>query len=246
MKIEQGGSHEPDIGERYVVVGCGGVGGIVLRMLVSYLRHRGKPSVVYAVDGDTYEEVNRDRQFFSRLGPKAEVLAEELTADYGDGVTILPVPHYVTPQRAPSIIGESDVVFCTPDNHATRKVVESRCRRLSDVALFSGGNDGVEDGQTGTCGNIQIYLRVGNENKTNPISTFHPEIAKPADLLPTQQGCGEAVARSPQLLFANLAVASGLLGAFYAWQQDRLDYEEAYFDLLTGRSLPVKRALRRR
>jgi hypothetical protein len=138
------------------------------------------------------------------------------------------------------------VVFCTPDNHATRKVVEAHCRRLSEVALFSGGNDGVEDGMTGACGNIQIYLRVGNQNKTNPISTFHPEIAKPEDKLPTQKGCGEAVARSPQLLFANLAVASGLLGAFYAWRQDRLDYEEAYFDLLTGRSVAVRRALRSR
>ena len=66
--------------ERYVVVGLGGVGGIVLRNLVSFLRHRGKPSVVYAVDGDSFEERNRDRQFFGRLGPKAEVLAEELCA----------------------------------------------------------------------------------------------------------------------------------------------------------------------
>ncbi|MCP5040848.1 MAG: hypothetical protein GY944_07440 [bacterium] len=231
--------------ERYVVVGCGGVGGIVLRMLVSYLRHRGKPAVVYAVDGDHYEEVNRDRQFFSHLGPKAQVLAEELATQYGDGVAIIPVPHYITPQRARHMIGEGDVVFCTPDNHATRKVVEARCKRLGDVALFSGGNDGVEAELTGTCGNVQVYLRVDGEDKTNPISAFHPEIAKPSDRLPTQMGCGEAVARSPQLLFANLAVASGLLGAFYAWQQDRLDYEEAYFDLLTGRSLPVKRALRR-
>jgi hypothetical protein len=35
-----------------------------------------------------------------------------------------------------------------------------------------------------------------------------------------------------------------LLGAFYAWRQGRLEYEEAYFDLLTGRCVPVQRALR--
>lgn len=230
--------------ERYVVVGLGGVGGIVLRNLVSFLRHRGKPSVVYAVDGDSFEEKNRDRQFFGRLGPKAEVLTEELCSDYGDGVSILPVPHYLTPQRARHLISEGDVVFCTPDNHATRRAIAARCQRLHDVALFSGGNDGVEDGKTGACGNVQIHLRVDGQNVTNPITAFHPEIARPTDRLPTQQGCGELAASAPQLLFANLAVASALLGAFYAWRQDQLDYEEAYFDLLTGRNVPVKRALR--
>jgi hypothetical protein len=232
--------------ERYVVIGVGGVGGIVLRMLVSYLRHRDKPCVVYAIDGDAFEERNRDRQFFSRLGPKAEVLAEELSVDYGDGVTILPVPHYLTPQRARHLISDGDVVFCTPDNHATRRAVAARCGRLREIALFSGGNDGVEEGKTGACGNVQIHLRVDGRNVTNPITAFHPEIAKPADRLPTQQGCGELAAGAPQLLFANLAVASGLLGAFYAWTQDQLDYEEAYFDLLTGRCVPVKRAVRGR
>jgi hypothetical protein len=230
--------------ERYVVIGVGGVGGIVLRNLVSFLRHHGHPAVVCVVDGDSFEERNRDRQFFSRLGPKAEVLAEELSADYGDGVSIIPVPRYLTPQRARSLIGEGDVVFCTPDNHATRRAVSARCGRLQDVALFSGGNDGVEDGRTGACGNVQIHLRAHGRNVTNAITTFHPEIAKPADRLPTQRGCGELASSAPQLLFANLAVASSLLGAFYAWRQGRLEYEEAYFDLLTGRCVPVQRALR--
>ena len=231
--------------QHYVVIGLGGVGGFLLRNLVSFLRHRGKPSVVYAVDGDHFEERNRDRQFFSRLGPKAEVLAEELNRDYGDGVTILPVPHYLTPQRARHLIGEGDVVFCTPDNHATRRAVSMRCGRLADVALFSGGNDGVENGKTGACGNVQIHLRVAGRNQTNPITTFHPEIAQPEDRLPTQQGCGELASVAPQLLFANVTVAAALLGAYYAWLQDALDYEEAYFDLLTGRCVPVKRSVRK-
>jgi hypothetical protein len=233
-----------DTEERYIIVGTGGVGSIVFRFLVPYLRHRGKPCAVYPMDGDRFEETNRDRQLFGRLGPKAEVLADELAPDYGDAVSIIPVNHYLTPQRARHMIGEGDVVFCTPDNHATRRAVSARCGRLRDVALFSGGNDGVEDGKTGACGNVQIHLRVDGRNVTNPITVFHPEIAKPADRLPTQQGCGELASSAPQLLFANLAVASGLLGAFYSWRQDRLDYEEAYFDLLTGRSVPVKRAVR--
>ena len=214
-----------------------------LRHQIAQAGDAAAPVTVYAVDGDSFEDRNRSRQFFERIGPKAEVLAEELGGDYGDGVSIIPVPHYVTRQRARTLIGEGDVVFCTPDNHATRRLVEMRGRRLRNVALFSGGNDGVEEGKTGTFGNVQIFLRENGRDVTNPLSAFHPEIAKPADRLPTQQGCGELAASAPQLLFTNLAVASGLLGAFYAWTEGALKYEEAYLDLLTGRCVPVKRAL---
>ena len=121
---------------------------------------------------------------FEDLGPKANVLAEELARDYGDRVSLIPVPHYVTPRRAVSLIQERDVVFCTPDNHATRRLVERRCARLSDVALFSGGNDDVEDGCTGTSGNVQVYLRADGRDVTNPLSTFHPEIRRLLRLAP--------------------------------------------------------------
>jgi hypothetical protein len=230
---------------RYVVVGLGGVGGLVLRLLVPYLYHAGAPAVVLAVDGDRFEEANRGRQLFDRLGPKAVVLAEELAEAYGDRVRVLPVPRYLTPGNARLLIDEGDVVFCAPDNHATRRAVERRCRRLRDAALFSGGNDGVENGKRGTYGNVQIYLRARGRDRTNPLSTFHPEIAHPADRLPTQQGCAAALASAPQLLFTNAAVASALLGAFQAWRAGTLDFEEVYLDSQALRSVPVKRALAR-
>ena len=157
---------------RFVIIGLGGVGGLVLRLLVPFLLHERGDATVLCVDGDSFEPRNRARMWFEDLGPKASVLAEELARDYGDRVSLIPVPHYITPRRATSIIRERDVVFCAPDNHATRRLVEQRCRRLEDVALFSGGNDGVEDGRTGTFGNVQVYLRAGGRDETNPLSTF--------------------------------------------------------------------------
>lgn len=230
--------------QRYVVIGLGGVGGLVLRLLLPFLHHEGRPAEVLAVDGDDFEERNRARMHFEELGPKALVLTGELAPVYGDRVRIVPVPHYVTAQRARTLIQEGDVVFCQPDNHATRRVVERRCTRLARVALFSGGNDGVEHGEGGTYGNVQVYLRDAGRDLTNPLSAYHPEIARPADRLPTQQGCAAAAASAPQLLFTNAAVAASLLGAFYAWHRGRLAYEEAYLDLVTGRHVPVRRALR--
>jgi hypothetical protein len=196
-----------------------------------------------AVDGDAFEESNRGRMIFARLGPKAVVLAEELAEPYGDRVNILPVPEYVTAENVASLISSGDAVFCQPDNHATRRLVERRCASLADVALFSGGNDGIEDEKTGTYGNVQVFLRREGRDLTNPLSAFHPEIAEPADALPTDLGCAEAAASAPQLLFTNAAVASAMLAAYYAWRSGILAYEEAYLDILSGRCLPVRRKL---
>jgi len=229
--------------QRYVVIGLGGVGGLVLRLLVQFLYSEGRRATVVAVDGDHFEERNRARMLFGRPGPKAVVLTEEISEIYGDRVTIVPVPRYVTARNAGDLIGEGDVVFCQPDNHATRRVVERRCMRLRSVTLFSGGNDGVENDKTGTFGNVQVYRRKDGRNLSNPLSRFHPEIANPADRLPTAQGCTAALASAPQLLFTNATVAAAMLGAFYSWRAGRLDFEEVYFDILTGRMVPACRAV---
>ncbi|MFQ5668118.1 MAG: ThiF family adenylyltransferase [Candidatus Binatia bacterium] len=235
------GTGEPP--QRYVLVGLGGIGGLLLRLLVPFLHSLRSRATVIAIDGDTFEERNRERMIFTRPGPKAVVLAEEMSVLYPGRVTLLPVPRYLTSRNAAELLGEGDVVFCQPDNHATRRIVERCCARLREVALFSGGNDGVEDGKTGTFGNVQVYVRAAGRNLTNPLSRFHPEIARPADRVPGAQGCAAAMASAPQLLFTNAAVAAGMLGAFYAWRCGTLHFEEVYLDILTGRMVPVHRAV---
>jgi hypothetical protein len=59
-------------------------------------------------------------------------------------------------------------------------------------------------------------------------------------------GCAATAPSAPQLLFTNAAVASALVGAFYAWRQGALAYEEAYLDVLSGRHVPVQRRLQER
>ncbi len=229
--------------QRYVVIGLGGVGGLVLRLLVQFLHSQGGRPTVLAVDGDAFEERNRIRMHFTRTGPKAQVLAEELADRYGDRVTIVPVPRFVTPHNVGTLIEDGDVVFCQPDNHATRLLVDRRCTRLRTVTLFTGGNDGVENGKTGTYGSVHVYRRDGGRELSNPLSRFHAEIARPADRLPTARGCAAAMASAPQLLFTNATVAAAMLGAFYGWQRGRLDYEEVCFDILAGSMVPARRVV---
>jgi molybdopterin/thiamine biosynthesis adenylyltransferase len=228
---------------RYVVIGLGGVGNLLVRLLVPYLHSLEERSLVVAVDGDRFEERNRARMLFGRSGPKPVVIAEELSDVYGDRTTIITVPHYVSEENVSGYIGEGDVVFCAPDNHATRRLVEQRCQELPEVALFSGGNDGVEGDTTGTYGNVQVYLRSGGRDLTNPLSRFHPEIADPSDRTPDAAGCEAATSAAPQLLFTNAAVASAMLAVFYAWRSEKLDYEEVYLDIVTGKHEPVRRTV---
>ena len=106
-----------------------------------------------------------------------------------------------------------------------------------DGVLISGGNDGVGPGQRGTYGNVQIYGRAGGRDVLGaPLDQFHPEIARPADRRPDELSCEElAQAGEPQLLFANLAVASAMCNALLRLIMppagERV-YDEACFDVL--------------
>ena len=99
----------------------------------------------------------------------------------------------------------------------------------------------MENGPTGTFGNVQMYLRRGGRDVTNRPSYVHPEIAAATDRSPTDHGCAATMATAPQLLITNVTVASAMLSAFTAWRGNELQYEEVYLDISSGRAVPVRR-----
>jgi len=227
---------------RVKLVGCGGIAGHVAPNLCHYLHAERRPAHVVLIDGDAYEEGNRSRMTFSACDNKALIMARELSARFGDLLTIEPVPEYVTPANVDRLIEEGDVVLLAVDNHRTRAIVDARCAALTDVTLLSGGNDGVENGERGTFGNVQIVRRSGGRSFTNTLGHAHPEIRDPTDELPGGPGCAVLVAAgAPQLLFTNLAVASAMLNAFYGLLAGAVDYEEVYLDVMQNRVRPVVR-----
>ncbi len=229
---------------RVKVVGCGGIGGHLAPNLCHFLHAERRPAHVVLVDGDAYEERNRSRMRFAACDNKAVVMARELAGQFGDVLTFEPVPEYLTPDNAERLIGEGDVVLLAVDNHRTRAVADARCAALADVTLISGGNDGVENGERGTFGNVQIVRRAGGRALTNDLGHVHPEIRHPTDELPGAPGCAAlAAAGAPQLLFANLAVASAMLNALYGLLHGAVTYEEVYLDVLANRVRPVVRAV---
>lgn len=229
-------------GRSVKVIGLGGVGSPVAQALVQFLgfnSHGAGP--LFLIDGDAYEEKNRSRVVFQTGGNKAISKAQELSSMHGDAVAIVPVPRYVTPHNIARLVGDGDCIFLAVDNHATRRSVSHRCRKLRDVVLISGGNDGIEDRRDGTFGNVMIYERSGGRDVTSPLTRFHPEIARPTDKRPDELGCAALAQSAPQLLFTNLAVAAAMLGAFYAWLVQRMEYEEVFLDIVQQRMHPVRR-----
>lgn len=212
---------------------------------MQFLASMHSEAVLYLIDGDVFEERDRDRVLFDSYGNKAVAKAEELAKACRCRLAIIPVPKYVTPRNARHLITEGDVILLSVDNHATRKLVSNRLSRLKDATLISGGNDGVGNGQRGTYGNVQVFVRHDGRDITNTLTRFHPEIARPKDKRPDELGCSELTQSAPQLLFTNLAVASAMLAAFYAWHSGKLPYEELYLDILKGSMVPVKRRVPR-
>jgi molybdopterin/thiamine biosynthesis adenylyltransferase len=216
------------------VIGIGGIGCALLPHLACYLQARGESARLTLVDGDAFERKNADRQAFAELGNKAKVKATELARQF-DGLSFRSIPEFVTPENVGTIIRSGDVIFLGVDNHKTRRLVSDQCQTLDEATLISGGNDYTD-------GNVQVYLRRAGQDVTLPLTRFHPEIADPQDRSPHEMSCEELSQESaPQLLFTNLAVASGMLNAFYACRVGKLTYGEVYLDILEGKASPAQR-----
>ncbi|MGE0607269.1 MAG: ThiF family adenylyltransferase [Pirellulales bacterium] len=244
--------HEPQLAQsdlhcqlsadtRIVLIGLGGIGGAVLQYLALFLHHLQLPLRLVLVDGDKYQPRDSARQTFGTLGNKAEVKARE-TLDLlpESQLTIVPLPEYVGLENIGRVIKAGDHVLLCVDNHPTRKMVADHCHTLADVVLLSGGNDGIEPpDQRGTYGNVQIAIRQAGRDATAPLTRFHPELAQPQGSLPGDLSCGELVQSVPQILFTNLAVASAMLSAYFAYLCGRLHYQEVQLDILEARMLPL-------
>jgi hypothetical protein len=199
------------------------------------------------IDGDDFEPRNAERMLFSRCGNKAAVVRDDMLDFVEDSrLTLSAIEEYVTPENLDRLLVDGDVVLLAVDNHATRKLVGDHCaRRLADICLISGGNDGAGEDSSGhprrgTYGNVQIHWRREGRDETPPIAAYHPEIANPRDALPADVSCTEALASVPQILFTNLATASAMLNAFFLHAYHRLGYPELCLDIADGLMQPVQ------
>jgi len=227
------------------VIGLGGVGSIVARYGAVFLASLQQNCFLTLVDGDKFEPSNASRMLFGKHGNKAKVVALELLPRFRNSrLTLQAVKRYITTDNAGEMIRAGDIVILCVDNHATRKLVNDHCAKLKNIVLISGGNDGVGKDSTGnnrlgTYGNVQIYIRRQGRDVTPSLSAYHPEIDNPKDKPPNELNCTELVVSKPQILFSNLAVASGILNTLLLYLSGQLPYSELGFDIAQGKAWPA-------
>ncbi len=231
------------------LIGLGGVGSIVARYVALYASSTQKDARLVLIDGDKFEPSNSTRMLFGHHGNKAAVIRRELKPRFTHSkLSLIAIKEYIRPENIKTLIRSGDIVLLCVDNHATRKLVDEHCATLRDICLISGGNDGVGRDSTGatrrgTYGNVQIALRRKGRNRSPGLQQYHPEIRNPADKLPHELNCTELIASKPQILFANLAVASAISNALLLYLSNNLHYAEASFDIadaLMRPTIPIK------
>ena len=237
--------------KRFILVGAGGIGTWLAAGLVRLLEWKFPGSALIIVDGDTYEEKNKERQDFLKLGNKAVVKAAELVPQFPN-TTIIPLPKWVVDDNfngvtdddspkitASQLIREGDVVFAVVDNFAARKILFDAATKLNNIDVFTGGND--DD----LFGSIYHYQKRDGVEITAHPAEFHPEYDNPPDKNPGELSCQDRsqIEGGTQLLATNMAVASFILGRVQKTIVSNQSPEETeiFFDLGLGKSEPYNR-----
>lgn len=238
---------------RVIIVGVGGIGSRLADWVAQYLHSFHPDSVLTIVDGDAYEDKNRDRQKFKSLGSKADVTATTLTADY-PGLKVEVMAEYLKPDNIDFVLTGGEIVLVCVDNHKTRKLISETAGRLDEISIISGGNE-LNDGD------VLIYLRREGRDLTPSLTQDNPEIANPADKAPYEMSCEElARAGVRQILPTNISAASHMLNAFHQLLTDPsvfvsknlgseenpfdIAYTKIDFDIRTGRAMSRKFAVK--
>ncbi|MBI4433202.1 ThiF family adenylyltransferase [Candidatus Uhrbacteria bacterium] len=191
------------------LIGLGGNGTWAVHPIALWLAHHGGTGTrLTLVDGDSYEEGNRDRQNFQFPGNKAVSKERELRAQMPT-LRIDAIPEYCGPENIEFICGEGEIVLLCVDNNPTRKLVSEFVQaHRKDAIVISVGNE-LE------YGTVLVYIRRGGVDITPALHTIE-EIAHPKGKAPYEMSCEElAAVGDPQILPTNFAAASALVSAFW-------------------------------
>ena len=121
-------------GKTVAVIGCGGLGGHLIELLT-----RVGVGAIRAVDGDSFEESNLNRQLLATLDTlgcsKAEAAAVRArTIDPSIHVTALPV--FLTRDNALELLEGCDVVLDALDSVESRRILADACAELGIPLIY--------------------------------------------------------------------------------------------------------------
>ena len=221
-----------------VIVGCGGSGGWLVRMLS---KSKGNGARIVLIDGDAWTPGNADRCLMSSMDvgqPKVRTAARLLTAA---GWSVAQVPRYLAPgtddwRKLLEDEGRMKLLSAV-DNHTARRA----CLRLADLRAERGAVDDVvivAGNDYETC-EANAYLPAWRGTKLDPRIRF-PEIETDTAFDPLSPPCtGEAVESAPQLAEANGLSALAALWLMRLWAEREPARRESEFHETILARMPV-------
>ena len=213
------------------IIGLGGIGSILTDKICRFMtfgKFANNDWKITLIDGDSYEQKNRERQDFLYLKNKASSKADELNDKFGENTIFHEIHEYINEDNIGRYIVDGDLVFICVDNDHSRRLISKYAEKtLDNIIIISGGNDYTD-------GNVQIYIRQNGKDITPSLTSYHPEIESPDDKHPDDMSCDELADSAPQLYFANLTAATIMCWVFYVIISGDFNYiakSEIYFDI---------------
>lgn len=114
--------------KRVCVIGCGGLGGYVIEMLV-----RLGIGYITVVDGDVFDVTNLNRQILcvmETLGKSKAFTAAERIAAINQDIEVNVISTFIHEENAVDIVRNHDVVVDALDSNSTRLVLVDACKRM--------------------------------------------------------------------------------------------------------------------
>jgi molybdopterin/thiamine biosynthesis adenylyltransferase len=121
------------LASRAAVVGCGGLGGLVVELLA-----RAGVGQLVLIDGDTFSDNNLNRQILcteADLGKAKALVAAERTKAVNGAVEVSPFPGFLDADNAASLLDGCGVAVDCLDNHRSRRILFDACARLGIPAV---------------------------------------------------------------------------------------------------------------
>lgn len=125
--------------KKVLVLGCGGLGGYIIENLL-----RMGVGAITAVDGDSFDESNLNRQLLATektLGINKAIAAAQRAKDVNSQVQFTAIDSFFTAENAKEIVSGHDLVMDALDSIEARLLLEDVCAKL-DVTIVHGAVNG--------------------------------------------------------------------------------------------------------
>lgn len=196
------------IPDRAVFVGLGGIGSWLVEPAAFYLETVWPGFIIELVDGDTVENRNRQRQLYGDedvMLPKVEAMKKRLI-NYFPASRVAWRPVYVEEHNVSEFVNDNAIVFLMPDNHRVRRIVSEAALKLTNVLVFTAGNE-LHDGS------CHVFFKNRGVMMSRTFISRHPEAV---DGQVQTYSCEDLIDRgNAQLITTNYMISASVMMALH-------------------------------